>query len=77
MSVKAINPIYTGWKTAVILAKTGENVERPYLYNEILDITKKFKVPANFHVDKIELPTPTTDVIAKLNELGIKFDKIV
>ena len=77
MRANAITSVYTGWKAARILPKAKKNIERPYLYNEILDITKKFRVPANFQTHKIELPSPTKAVIAKLKELGIKYEKIV
>jgi hypothetical protein len=77
MKINAITPVYTDLKSVLIKSKSKENIQRPYLYNEILNITKKFRVPATFHNNKIELPTPTIAVIDKLNELGIKFEKIV
>ncbi len=77
MSISAIAPVYTNLKAVRILPKSKENIGRQYIYNEVLDITKKLHVPATFHTDKIELPTPTTAVISKLDELGISFDKIV
>lgn len=77
MKINAITPVYTDLKSVLIKSKSKENIQRPYLYNEILNITKKFHVPATFHNNKIELPAPTIAVIDKLNELGIKFEKIV
>lgn len=77
MRTNAITPVYTGWKSANIFAESEKNIKRPYLYNEILDITKKFHVPATFHNNRIELPTPTVAVINKLKELKIQFEKIV
>lgn len=77
MRTNAITSVYTGWKSANIFAKSEKNMTRPYLYNEILDITKKFHVPATFHNDRIEFPTPTVAVINKLKELKIQFEKIV
>lgn len=75
MKVPAITPyIYSGLKMVKILQE--ENTGRKYIYNEVLDITKKFHVPANFHTNKIELPEPTQAVIARLNELGISYSSI-
>jgi hypothetical protein len=53
--------------------KGADNKSRLYLYNEVNDITKEFKIPATFHTGEIELPSVTKDVIKKLNDLGIKF----
>lgn len=51
----------------------AENKENKYLYNHILNMTKEFKIPATFHTDMIELPSISKSIIAKLNELKIKF----
>jgi len=53
-----------------------DNPNHKYLYNEVNDITREFKIPANFHTYKIELPTVSKAIIDKLNELGIKFKNI-
>ena len=52
----------------------AENKSCPYLYNHVLKLTRDYKIPANFHTDKIELPTVTKTIIEKLNELGVKFN---
>lgn len=54
--------------------KAAENKENQHLYNHILNITKEFKIPATFHTNEIELPSVSKAVIAKLKELGIKFN---
>ena len=77
MRINAITSAYSDFKSVRIMSKSKENIKRPYLYNEILDITRKFKVPATFHNNKIEMPNPTLSVITKLNELGIEFQKIM
>lgn len=75
MKIPAITPIiYSGLKSATIYPK--ENVGRQFIYNEVLDITKKFHVPATFHTKKIELPNPTNAVLAKLKELGIFYNEV-
>jgi len=77
MSVEAIAPrVYSGLKAVTILPKSKENITRPFIYNEILDITKKLRVPATFHTAKIELPEPTLAVLEKLKELGISYSKV-
>lgn len=50
-----------------------ENSGRKYLYNEVNQLVRDFKIPANFKTSEIELPSVSKTVIAKLNELGIKF----
>ena len=55
MSVEAIAPrIYSGLKAVRIMPKSKKNIVRPFIYNEVLDITKKLHVPATFHTKKIE-----------------------
>lgn len=77
MRTNTIAPqIYTGLKAIRISPKYKKNIGRPLLYNEILNITNKFKVPATFHTGKIELPEPTFAVLKRLKELGISFRKI-
>ena len=50
-----------------------DNKKHPYLYNEIIALTKEYKIPANFKTHEIELPSVTNDIFKKLNELNIKF----
>ena len=76
MSSLAITPSFTGLKPIYILPKAKGNVNRPYLYNEVLDMSRKLKVPATFHNEKIILPEPTQAVITKLNELGISYKNV-
>lgn len=78
MRTNTITPItFTGIKAVRIFPYSKKNINRQFLYNEVLDITRKLKTPANFHTKKIELPSPTQAVIARLNELGISFSEVV
>jgi len=78
MTISVVTPyVYTGLKAIRILPKSPKNIGRELIYNEVLDITRKLRVPATFHTNLIEMPTPTTAVISKLDELGISFDRIV
>ena len=52
----------------------AENKSHQFLYNEVNNITKEFKIPATFHTNMIELPSISEKIIKKLNELGIKFN---
>lgn len=77
MRTNNITPIsFSGLKAIKIKPKYKENADRPYLYNEILDLTKKMKVPANFHTNKIEMPSPTQALLTKLKELGIFYSEV-
>lgn len=77
MSVDAVAPrIYSGLKAVRILPKSDKNIVRPFIYNEILDITKKLHVPATFHTAQIELPEPTLAVLDRLKELGISYSRV-
>lgn len=72
MYINAINPVFSAKiKPLVILAK--ENSKDKYLYNEVADIVKEFKVPALFHNYEIDISSPTKEVISKLNALGILY----
>ncbi len=53
-----------------IIAK--ENTHKQYLYNELMDICRKHKLPANFCIDKVEFPSISDSVIEKIKALGIK-----
>jgi len=71
MKIYNIEP--TNFRAAVNISSI-ENKGRIYLYNEVNNITKEFKIPATFRTNNIELPSVTDNVINKLKELGIKFN---
>lgn len=73
MKVNRISSVGFGAGVNIISA---ENQHRQYLYNDIEAIRKEFKIPVLFHTHKIELPSVSQAIIAKLNELGIKFRNI-
>lgn len=54
--------------------KDNKNIK--YLYNEILGVTREYKIPANFQTPGITLPSVTKDVLKKLRELGIKYKEV-
>ena len=58
---------------AGVRIRCTENKNHQYLYNEINDITKEFKIPATFRTQEIELPSITKDILKKLKDLGINF----
>ena len=70
MKIYNIEP--TNFKAAINIS-CKENKGKIYLYNEVNNITKEFKIPATFRTNNIELPSVTDKVINKLKELGIKF----
>ena len=71
MKIKSITP--TNFQAGVRILG-AENKSHQYLYNEINNITKEYKIPATFHTNMIELPSISEQIIKKLNELGIKFN---
>ena len=60
---------------AGVRIKSIENRHKNFLYNEVNDITKEYKIPANFRTHDIELPSVSKAILAKLNALGIKFSE--
>ncbi len=53
--------------------KAIDNKKHPYLYNEVLEIARIYKVPATFRSHEIELQTVSNEIYKKLNELKIRF----
>jgi len=70
---KVSHTLFTGLKPVTIKPKCKKNIDNQYLYNYVLEITKDFKTSAVFHNNKIELPSPTKEVIEKLKSLGIAY----
>ncbi len=78
--ITQIAPSFSGAKPYSIRIsrkQAGNNFEqRPYLYNEVLGLTQKHKLPGVFGTKHIDLPNVPKKVIDKLNELKISFEKI-
>ena len=70
MKINSIEP--TNFRAGVRI-KSAENRHRQYLYNDLIGITKEFRIPANFKTHEIELPSVSKSIIDKLKELNIKF----
>ena len=60
-----------------IPANSAKNKERQYLYNEVLDLIKECRVPAVISNHGIKLPSPSTQILNRLNETGIHFETII
>ena len=71
--MKVNNVSSTNFQAGIKIRGT-ENKGQKYLYNELLKLTKDYKIPANFHTNEVEFPSVSKSIIAKLNELGIKFN---
>ena len=71
MKIMGVEPISFN---AGVRIMDSENTGHKYLYNEVLNMTREMKIPATFYSTKIELPSITKSVLARLNELGIKFN---
>ena len=70
MKIDNMQPAVFGAKARI---RSMDNKKHPYLYNEIILLTKEYKIPANFRTHEIELPSVSNSVLRKLNELKIKF----
>ena len=51
--------------------------DRPYLYNEMVDLLKGKSLTALFKNEGIEVSNPTKKFIEEIKSKGIKFDEIV
>ena len=70
MRINSINPTNFG---SGIKIMSVENKGRTYLYNEVGDLMREFRIPAVFKTQEIELPSVSNNIILRLKELGIKF----
>ena len=52
------------------------NKERTYLYNEMIDLTKKYKFGGTFGRDYIELKDMPEEALKELKDKGIKFMRV-
>ena len=70
MKVYNIEP--TNFKAATVI-KCSENKGHKYLYNEVLNLTREYHIPATFRTEQIELPSISKTIMEKLKELKINF----
>ena len=78
MQVQNVSPSFTGKNTIVI--SRAKNANKTYLYNDVVDMVNKHKVPATFKTDGIDIePQSGTQKAGKIEEalkkLGIIFTK--
>ena len=59
-----------------ICISAAKNRNNKYLYNQILAMTKEYKIPANFLTDKIQLPSVTNQILNDLKKLEINYQQI-
>lgn len=65
---KVQSPNFTGIK---IIAKQNKDI--PFLYNKLLDITRKEKVGGIFATDYVQINSESPKIVDILNSLKIKF----
>ena len=59
-----------------ILINTHANTHRTYLYNEMMDLSRKYKFGGEFGRDYISLKSMPETALKILEELKIKFEKL-
>ena len=59
-----------------IVINTNKNKHVEYLYNKVVDLAREDRVPAIFHLDRIELPYVKDNFLTKLNNLKIYFNNL-
>jgi len=69
MQVNKINQTNFNGKITIL---DKDNRHKPLLYNELLQISRKNKLPAFFMTHSIEFPNVSNDIIAQIKNLGIK-----
>lgn len=70
MKVNNISPTEFG---AMARIKQSRNKSHRYLYNEIIDLTNEYKIPATFKTGEIILPSVSVSIFRELNKLKIRF----
>lgn len=53
--------------------KSADNKKHQFLYNEIEQLRKDYRIPVNFKTHEIELPSVSVNILKVLNELKIRF----
>lgn len=78
--IPAITPSFTGTKVKIL---QEANKGKTYLFNEVLDIVRKDKIPATFHNKGVDFDIPSdapnisNKLVSKLEEKGIKFQTVI
>ena len=60
-----------------IFISSKQNKQNQYLYNQVLDILNKYKLPGSWNNEGFSIPSVCQKALSDFKELGIKFDKIV
>ena len=60
-----------------IFISSKQNKQNQYLYNQVLDILNKYKLPGSWNNEGFNIPSVCQKALSDFKELGIKFDKIV
>ena len=61
---------------AKIYIHAKQNKENIYLYNNVLNIINKYRLPGIWNNEGISLPSVCQKAIGELKELGIKFERL-
>ena len=70
MKVYSVQPSAFGANAKI---KAIDNKKHPFLYNEVLKLSRIQGIPVNFRTHEIELPSVDLEIYKKLNELKIRF----
>ena len=75
MLVNSVSQVNFNANKVQILRNVVENSSknRPYLYNQVVDLLEGKGMTAVFSRDSIEVSNPTKEFLKKIKELGIKF----
>ena len=73
MKINSIDNVNFNAKIYIPREKNKENI---YLYNQVLDIINKYKLPGIWNNDGISIPSIKQKAIGELKELGIIFDRL-
>ena len=75
MLVNSVSQVNFNANKVQILKNVVENSSknRPYLYNQVVDLVKGKGMTSVFGRDSIEVSNPTKEFFEKIKELGIKF----
>lgn len=76
MYIMPLNTNFQGAGKVRIMRNSAHNKSRVYLYNELSDAVKKYKLPAEFGIEKVDVQYTNPKFIEKLRELGIEFNFI-
>lgn len=84
MNIQAITPSFTGNVTYRVSKDYAQNALRPFFENEVLDIIRTQKPPANIHGQNFDVTFDTKfqkkqiqNFINTLDKAGIKFKLLI